>query len=282
MRVETGAARVQLLTAGIVNIVPEGLILLISLTAAVSAFKVAQRGVLAQQLDAVESLASVDVLCTDKTGTLTEPTLRVVELVPATAIDQETLAHALALYAASAPSRNSTLQAIADAGPADVEPRRVVGQVPFSSRRRWSALDLGSERLVLGAPERFAAADPPLAEQARRKASSGRRVLTLARSAAMVQTADSEPPSPGDIQVLGLVARRAAAAERRRDGRLLRRSAGRAEGALRRRSGDRRCDRARRRRAGICTSARRRGAPVRTCGTARGGPCRTSRRSNFT
>ena len=68
------------MTAGIVNLVPEGLILLISLTAAVSAFKVAQRGVLAQQLNAVESLASVDVVCTDKTGTLTESTLRVVGL----------------------------------------------------------------------------------------------------------------------------------------------------------------------------------------------------------
>ena len=74
----TAAARVQTLTAGIVNLVPEGLILLISVTAAVSAFKIAQRGVLAQQLNAIESLASVDVVCTDKTGTLTEPTLRVV------------------------------------------------------------------------------------------------------------------------------------------------------------------------------------------------------------
>ena len=80
---KTAAARVQTLTAGIVNLVPEGLILLISLTAAVSAFKMAQRGVLAQQLNAIESLASVDVVCTDKTGTLTEPTLRVVGLVPA-------------------------------------------------------------------------------------------------------------------------------------------------------------------------------------------------------
>ena len=91
-RVETAEARVQALTAGIVNLVPEGLILLISLTAAVSAFKFAQRGVLAQQLNAVESLASVDVLCTDKTGTLTEPTLRVVGLVPAGGVDEESLA----------------------------------------------------------------------------------------------------------------------------------------------------------------------------------------------
>ena len=75
-RVETAAERVSLMTAGIVNLVPEGLILLISLTAAVSAFKMAKRGVLAQQLNAVESLASVDVVCTDKTGTLTEAALR--------------------------------------------------------------------------------------------------------------------------------------------------------------------------------------------------------------
>ena len=93
----------QLVTAGVVNLVPEGLILLVSLTAAVSALKIARRGVLAQQLNAVESLASVDIVCTDKTGTLTEPTLRVVRLAPAGGVDEQTLARDLALYAASAP-----------------------------------------------------------------------------------------------------------------------------------------------------------------------------------
>ena len=155
---ETSVARVQTVTAGIVNLVPEGLILLISLTAAVSAFKVAQRGVLAQQLNAIESLASVDMVCTDKTGTLTEPTLRVVGLVPADGAGEALLARELARYAASSPTRNLTLQAIADAGLADVTASRVAAQVPFSSRRRWSALDLGDERLVFGAPERFARA----------------------------------------------------------------------------------------------------------------------------
>jgi cation-transporting ATPase E len=204
-RVETAGARVQLLTAGIVNLVPEGLILLVSLTAAVSAFKVAQRGVLAQQLNAVESLASVDVVCTDKTGTLTEPTLRVAGLVPAAGVDEGTLARAMASYAASAPSRNLTLQAIADAGLAEAEGRGVVGEVPFSSRRRWSALDLGDVRLVLGAPERFAAADPALAEQARREARSGRRVLALGRFESPLPVSGSEPPFPEDVQALGLV-----------------------------------------------------------------------------
>ena len=206
IRVDNGAARVQALTAGVVNLVPEGLILLISLTAAVSAFKVARRGVLAQQLNAVESLASVDVVCTDKTGTLTEPTLRVVGLSAADGVDEGTMARARwSQYAASSPSRNTTLQAIADARLAAVDERRVVGQVAFSSRRRWSALDLGDERLVLGAPERFAAVDPALLERTRTEASGGRRVLALGRSEAPLPTAGLEPAFPEDVQALGLV-----------------------------------------------------------------------------
>lgn len=197
--------RVQLVTAGVVNLVPEGLILLISLTAAVSAFKVAQRGVLAQQLNAVESLASVDVVCTDKTGTLTEPTLRVVRLLPAEGVSEQTLARALAGYAASSPTRNATLQAIADAQLAAVDARPVAAQVPFSSRRRWSALDLGEIRLVFGAPERFAAADPALVERARAETSAGRRVLALGETRAPLPPAGSEPPFPDEVRALGLV-----------------------------------------------------------------------------
>ena len=69
--------------AAVVTLVPEGLILLTSLTYAVAALRMARRGALAQQLNAIESLAAVDVVCLDKTGTLTEGGLRVVELVPA-------------------------------------------------------------------------------------------------------------------------------------------------------------------------------------------------------
>jgi magnesium-transporting ATPase (P-type) len=201
----TSAHRVQALTAGIVNLVPEGLILLISLTAAVSAFKMAKRGVLAQQLNAIESLASVDVVCTDKTGTLTEPKLRVVGLIPADAIDEAGLGRELATYAASAPSRNLTLEAIAEAGLADALRKEVVGQVPFSSRRRWSALDLGDERLVLGAPERFEHADPALIDKGREEAGSGRRVLAIGRTEAPLPASGADPPFPDDVTPLGLV-----------------------------------------------------------------------------
>ena len=202
---ETAKERVQAVTAGIVNLVPEGLILLISVTAAVSAFKMATRGVLAQQLNAIESLASVDLVCTDKTGTLTEPKLRVAGVLPAGGEDEPSVARALASYAASAPSRNLTLEAIADAGLADVETRPAVAQIPFSSRRRWSALDLGEERLVLGAPERFADADCALARQARAQAGNGRRVLALGRSQSPLPSAGPDPQFPEDVRPLGLV-----------------------------------------------------------------------------
>jgi magnesium-transporting ATPase (P-type) len=94
--------------------------------------------------------------------------------------------------------------AIADAGLAEVDTSPAVGQVPFSSRRRWSALDLGDVRLVLGAPERFAASDPELVERARGEASAGRRVLALGRFETPLQ-AGPDPRFPEHVQALGLV-----------------------------------------------------------------------------
>jgi magnesium-transporting ATPase (P-type) len=144
-------------------------------------------------------------VCTDKTGTLTEPTPRVVGLVPAGGTDEATFARELATFAASAPSRNLTLEAIKDAHLADVSSVSVVGQVPFSSRRRWSGLDLDGTRLVLGAPERFDTADGALKRRALEEASSGRRVLALGRSERPLPVGSLEPPFPDDVQALGLV-----------------------------------------------------------------------------
>ena len=77
-----GSRAVETAVAGMVTLVPEGLILLVSITFAAAAVRMARRGALAQQLNAIESLASVDTLCTDKTGTLTEAGLRVVAAHP--------------------------------------------------------------------------------------------------------------------------------------------------------------------------------------------------------
>ena len=134
--------------AAVVTLVPEGLVLLVSVTYAVAALRMARRGALVQQLNAVESLAAVDVVCLDKTGTLTESTLRVADIV-----GPESLTDELARYAASATVRNATLEAIAAAHPAEPEP--VEEQVPFSSRRRFGAQRIGGVGYVLGAPEHF-------------------------------------------------------------------------------------------------------------------------------
>jgi cation-transporting P-type ATPase E len=178
--------------AGIVTLIPEGLILLVSLTFAAAALQLARRGALAQQLNGIESLASVDVLCLDKTGTLTEPRLRVLSLEPAEGVEEERLAAALARFAASSPSRNATLDAIHAAYPA--ESAAAEEYVPFSSARRFSSLQLDGARYVLGAPELFPL--DGLSERARTEAASGRRVVALGTSRA-------EPPD--GLDPLGIV-----------------------------------------------------------------------------
>ncbi|MBI4171216.1 MAG: HAD-IC family P-type ATPase [Actinobacteria bacterium] len=177
--------------AGIVTLVPEGLILLASLTYAAAALQLARRGALAQQLNAIESLASVDVLCLDKTGTLTDASLHVLSLVPAGGASPDELAAALGRYAASAPSRNLTLEALAGAYPAPAE--EPVEVVPFSSRTRWSALRLDDAGYVLGAPELFPLG--PLAGQAQTEQRAGRRVLALGTTTqAFDRGTDGRPP----------------------------------------------------------------------------------------
>jgi P-type E1-E2 ATPase len=199
------ADAVQTLTAGIVNIVPEGLILLVSLTAAVTAAKMARHGILAQQLNAIESLASVTVMCTDKTGTLTEASLRVVELIPAAGVGEDDLADTFGTYAASAPTRNTTLEAIHAAGLGGGTAHEPTATIPFSSRRRWSALELGQQRLVLGAPEALIGDDSPLSQRAAEEAAAGRRVLALASYDAQLPEPGPEVELTAPLQPLGVV-----------------------------------------------------------------------------
>jgi cation-transporting P-type ATPase E len=177
--------------AGGVTIIPEGLILLAAITYAVAARRMARRGALAQQLNAVESLASVEVICIDKTGTLTEPGLRVISVEPAAGIESERLVHELGRFAASASSRNGTLEAISAAHPGDAEQPRE--EVPFLARRRWSGLRLGDTSFVLGAPELF-----PLGElegRVRHEAGAGRRVVAFGTTTQRLDGREEMPPA---------------------------------------------------------------------------------------
>ncbi len=194
------ADAVTIAVAAIVPLVPEGLVLLTRLTYAIGALRMARRGVLAQQLSAIESLASTDVICVDKTGTLTERALHVTETIPAPGVAREALERACGRYAASARSRNMTLVAVATAWPAAAEPP--TAEVPFSSHRRWSALRLGAEGFVLGAPELFPLGT--LAEIADQRMRAGRRVLAIGTTSLGVDMLADTLPSSG-LTVLGLI-----------------------------------------------------------------------------
>ena len=198
--VEGGAAKV---VAGLVPLVPEGLVLLTSLTFAVAAVRLARIGTLAQRLNAVESLASVDTLCLDKTGTLTENRIRVSALEPVDDRSEDDLRLDLAVLAASAGSQNSTMRAVAEAAPG--EGMGVVAEVPFSSARKWSGLTIADRgTLVLGAPDVLARAGVPmeraLSERVAHHAARG-RVLLLAGGRAPLAGDDLT----ADLRPLGLV-----------------------------------------------------------------------------
>jgi cation-transporting P-type ATPase E len=186
--------------AAVVTLIPEGLILLASLTYAVAAIRMSRRGVLVQQLNAVESLASVDTVCLDKTGTLTEPKPFVLEAVSVDG-DVYALHSLLGRYAASAASRNATLEAIAEAFPE--QPEQPEREVPFSSRRKWSGLCLRGESLVLGAPELFSLGS--LVERAAQDASAGRRVVAFGRASRLPAELAEDARPPDDVVLLGLV-----------------------------------------------------------------------------
>ena len=187
--------------AAVVTIVPEGLILLTSLAFAVGALRMARRGALAQQLNALESLASVNLVCTDKTGTLTEPEPHVLGAVPAAGVEQAELERVLARYAASAASRTSTLDSIRAAF--DAAPEQPTAEVPFASSRRWSAVELKDGRYVIGAPELFELGE--LQERAESDAAQGRRVVAVGTTETALGTVGPNDRPPGDLELLGIV-----------------------------------------------------------------------------
>jgi len=190
--------------AALVPLVPEGLVLLTSLTFAVAAVRLGRLGALAQRLNAVESLASVDVVCVDKTGTLTDNRLTVAALEPAESGGEAHLRAAVGAFAAAAGERNATMQAIHEAIPSP--PRAVLAESPFSSARKWSGLTMeGLGTIVLGAPdvlERHGVDLPPqLQERAAEHGARRRRVLLVATGHDPV--GEEEPPP--DLRAVGLV-----------------------------------------------------------------------------
>ncbi len=167
--------------AGVGAMVPEGLVLLTTLAFALGAIRLARRRVLVQELAAIEGLARVDVLCIDKTGTLTEPGMAVATIE---AIGDAGAEEALGAIVGSDPSPNATIQALAALPVPAGWP--IEARVPFSSARKWSAVQFaGRGTWVLGAPDVVVAAGrlpDSLSARIDTCAARGDRVLLVARS----------------------------------------------------------------------------------------------------
>ena len=172
--------------ASVIGMIPQGLVLLTSMNFAIGSATLARRGVLVQELPAVEVLARVDCLCLDKTGTLTTGGIRVRE-VDVVAGDADMVMSALA--SAASDRTNATAEAIwahvgEDARSGASE--RIEWSVPFSSARKWSAWGTGRESWILGAPEfvidEAVATNAVLLERVRAIAAGGSRVVALVRA----------------------------------------------------------------------------------------------------
>ncbi len=193
----------QTATAGLVTLIPEGLVLLMSVTLAVAAVRLAKQNTLVQQMAATEALAAVDTICVDKTGTLTDGELELVAVIPADGAQAAGAERALGRFANSAGERNKTLQVIADRFRST--PEEVVAEVPFSSQWKWSGITLnggaGQSSFVMGAPDILADAGalelpPGLARTLEEHTAAGRRVVAFGEARGALPSDPSSQPPP--------------------------------------------------------------------------------------
>ncbi|OBH31481.1 magnesium-transporting ATPase [Mycobacterium sp. E342] len=185
----------------LVPMVPEGLVLLTSVAFAVGVIRLGQRRCLVQELPAIEGLARVDVVCADKTGTLTENGMRVAGVEELEAARRHSVDDALAALAAADPRPNASMQAIAETyrRPPDWI---ATATAPFKSSTKWSGVSYSSHgNWVIGAPDVLLDPASAAAERAERIGAQGLRVLLVGTG----DVAVNHPDAPGRVTPVALV-----------------------------------------------------------------------------
>ncbi|OBB86304.1 magnesium-transporting ATPase [Mycobacterium colombiense] len=184
----------------LVPMVPEGLVLLTSVAFAVGVVRLGQRRCLVQELPAIEGLARVDVVCADKTGTLTESGMRVAT-VDELGAPGKRIADVLASLAAADPRPNASMRAIAETYH-DAPGWTVTATAPFKSATKWSGVSFdGHGNWVMGAPDVLLEPASAAAEQAERIGAQGLRVLLVGAG----DVAVDHPDAPGRVTPAALV-----------------------------------------------------------------------------
>ncbi|MBF6414738.1 cation-translocating P-type ATPase [Nocardia cyriacigeorgica] len=189
------------MVAALVPMVPEGLVLMTSIAFAVGVVRLGRRKCLVQELPAIEGLARVDVVCADKTGTLTENGMRLADLELLDGGDDAEIRRALAAMAGDDPRPNASVQAIAEALP-ERPGWTYTAVAPFSSAKKWSGFSYGEHgNWLLGAPDVLLDPGSEDARTAEELGSSGLRILLLATSDRPVDA----PDAPGTVTPAALV-----------------------------------------------------------------------------
>ncbi len=189
------------MVGALVPMVPEGLVLMTSIAFAVGVVRLGRRQCLVQELPAIEGLARVDVVCADKTGTLTENGMRLSETTPLGAASPEQVGEVLAALAADDTRPNASMIAIAEAYP-QAPHWTSTAVAPFKSATKWSGASFGAHgNWVIGAPDVLLDPVSPVAEQAERIGARGLRVLLLGSSDGSVDDVDA----PGRVTPVALV-----------------------------------------------------------------------------
>ena len=163
--------------ASMLGMIPEGLILLTSVSLAAGVVALGRRNALVNELFGIETLARTDVVCMDKTGTLTSGEMVLDRTLALNGVPPEEIAAYMAALLRASADETPTVRALAEAFPASNAPE-IAQAVPFSSARKWSAAQAeGLGSVVLGAPERLLKGEA--LEQAQALAAQGLRVLAL-------------------------------------------------------------------------------------------------------
>ena len=162
--------------AGLLGMLPKGLVLLISVSLAAGVIRLAKIKILVQNIYSLETLAHVDTLCLDKTGTITDGKLKVYRKIPAGKIPGSQGEMLIQSYMAACEDNNPTFQALRKAFSAEqVYPS--VHKIPFSSKRKWGAVSLkGAGTVFVGAPEKLMGEIPENLEQ---ELEQGRRIVGI-------------------------------------------------------------------------------------------------------
>ena len=189
------------MVGALVPMVPEGLVLMMSIAFAVGVVRLGRRQCLVQELPAIEGLARVDVVCADKTGTLTENGMRLSEVRALDGASSEQVGEVLAALVADDTRPNASIAAIAEAYPHPPN-WTATAVAPFKSATKWSGASFREHgNWVIGAPDVLLDPVSPVAEQAEEIGAQGLRVLLLGSVTDSVDAADA----PGRVTPIALV-----------------------------------------------------------------------------